>query len=65
MLRRNSVPVLSYWVRVVFVVLIGALWTPLAAQGFGQNKVRYRTFDFKVLKTEHLDIHYYGEEHSD
>ncbi|HET7226675.1 MAG TPA: BamA/TamA family outer membrane protein [Candidatus Eisenbacteria bacterium] len=32
------------------------------AQYFGQNKVRYRRFDFKVLKTEHFDIYYYPEE---
>ncbi len=42
------------------------LWSALSparahAQYFGQNKVRYRTFDFKVLKTEHFDIHYYEE----
>jgi Tol biopolymer transport system component len=30
-------------------------------QYFGQNRVRYETFDFKVLKTEHFDIHYYDE----
>jgi hypothetical protein len=30
-------------------------------QYFGQNKVRYETFDFKVLQTEHFDIHYYDE----
>src|SRR4051812_8832345 len=29
---------------------------------FGQNKVQYQTFDFKVLKTEHFDIYYYPEE---
>ncbi|HVL66939.1 MAG TPA: BamA/TamA family outer membrane protein [Vicinamibacterales bacterium] len=36
----------------------------VSAQGdyFGQNKVQYRTFDFKVLKTEHFDIYYYPEE---
>lgn len=36
----------------------------LFAQGgyFGQNKVQYRDFDFKVLKTEHFDIYYYPEE---
>src|SRR5918996_6539796 len=34
------------------------------AQGgyFGQNKVQYRKFDFKVLQTEHFDIYYYPEE---
>ena len=36
----------------------------VSAQGdyFGQNKVQYRDFDFKVLKTEHFDIYYYPEE---
>ena len=29
------------------------------AQLFGQNKPRYRSFDFKVLETPHYSIHYY------
>ena len=32
------------------------------SQYFGQNKVRYETFDFQVLQTEHFDIYYYEEE---
>ncbi|MCI0347974.1 MAG: hypothetical protein L0Z53_00985 [Acidobacteriales bacterium] len=32
------------------------------AQYFGQNKVRYKSFDFKVLKTPHFDVYYYPEE---
>ncbi|MGH9628038.1 MAG: peptidase S9, partial [Bryobacteraceae bacterium] len=32
------------------------------AQYFGKNKVRYETFDWKVLKTEHFDIYYYERE---
>jgi hypothetical protein len=32
------------------------------AQYFGQNKVRYKKLDFKVLKTKHFDIYYYPEE---
>src|SRR6188768_338834 len=32
------------------------------AQYFGRNKVQYGKFDFKVLKTEHFDIHYYSSE---
>jgi Tol biopolymer transport system component len=31
------------------------------AQYFGQNKVRNKSHDFKVLKTDHFDIHYYDE----
>ncbi len=34
----------------------------LGAQYFGRNKVQYRTFDFRVLATEHFDIYYYPEE---
>jgi hypothetical protein len=32
------------------------------AQYFGRNKVQYGKFDFKVLKTEHFDIHFYSSE---
>jgi len=53
------------------VALIGAVLLVLLvlpsvslAQGgyFGRNKVQYREFDFKVLKTDHFDIYYYPEE---
>jgi len=29
------------------------------AQYFGRNKVQYETFDFRVLRTDHFDLHYY------
>ena len=32
------------------------------AQTFGRNKVHYDRLDFRVLQTEHFDIHYYAEE---
>src|SRR6185436_17459583 len=35
---------------------------PVRAQYFGQNKVQYKDFDFKVMKTRHFDIYYYPEE---
>jgi Tol biopolymer transport system component len=43
---------------------MAALLVPAAAQAqyFGRNQVRYRTFDFQVMKTEHFDIYYYPEE---
>jgi hypothetical protein len=28
---------------------------------FGRNKVQYEEFDWKILRTEHFDIYYYGE----
>ncbi|HEX5111386.1 MAG TPA: hypothetical protein VFV79_00955 [Saprospiraceae bacterium] len=45
----------------ILVILAAFLITvPVKAQLFGQNKPRYRTFDFKVLETPHFDIHYYS-----
>src|SRR5262245_29872172 len=46
----------------LFVCLL--LPTTASAQGgyFGLNKVQYRDFDFKILKTDHFDIYYYTEE---
>jgi WD40 repeat protein len=35
---------------------------PAGAQYFGRNKVQWETFDFRVLRTEHYDIHYYPAE---
>ncbi|HVZ39864.1 MAG TPA: peptidase S9 [Candidatus Kapabacteria bacterium] len=34
----------------------------LDAQYFGRNKVHYEDFDFRVMQTEHFDVHYYPEE---
>jgi Tol biopolymer transport system component len=34
---------------------------PANAQYFGRNKVNYDQFDFRVLETEHFEIHYYPE----
>ncbi len=41
------------------IALIAAIVTAGNAQYFGQNKARYRTFDFKVKETEHFDIYSY------
>jgi len=35
--------------------------SPADAQYFGRNKVQYKTFETKVLETEHFDIYYYPE----
>jgi WD40 repeat protein len=34
----------------------------LAAQYFGRNKVQYESFDFRVMHTDHFDIHWYPAE---
>ncbi len=33
-----------------------------SAQYFGRNKVQFDDFEFKVLRTDHFDFHYYPEE---
>src|SRR2546422_11500787 len=41
----------------VALALFGA--APLAAQYFGQNKVQYQNFDFRIIQTEHFEVYYY------
>ena len=36
--------------------------SPATAQYFGRNKVQYETFDFRVMHTDHFDVHFYPEE---
>src|SRR5437870_256273 len=43
-------------------VLVLAGTAPLVPQYFGQNKVQYRTFDFRIIQTEHFDVYYYPAE---
>ncbi len=35
-----------------------------AAQYFGQNKVQYRSFPFKIIRTDHFEVYFYDEERS-
>jgi len=42
------------------LALFGA--APLAAQYFGQNKVQYQAFDFRIIQTEHFEVYYYPAE---
>ena len=35
---------------------------PAAAQYFGQNKVQYRSFPFKIIRTDHFEVYFYDEE---
>ncbi|MCH7855811.1 MAG: PD40 domain-containing protein [Gemmatimonadetes bacterium] len=46
----------------LLAMAITALPASVSAQYFGRNKVQYETFDFKILKTPHFDIHFYPEE---
>lgn len=48
--------------RLPLLALLLAVAAPLPAQYFGQNKVQYTRFDFRVLETEHFDVYYYEAE---
>ena len=52
--------------RAMFVALavgIGLVGSLHAQYGnFGQNKIQYRRFDWRVLRGEHVDLYYYPEE---
>lgn len=51
------------WVPVLIALaLFFSFNSELQAQYFGQNKVRYDNFKFKVLKTKHFDVYFYPEE---
>jgi Tol biopolymer transport system component len=47
---------------IILLLVTAVLSTPVSAQYFGRNKVQYRTFEFRVLKTEHFDVYHYPEE---
>lgn len=50
-------------VRLLALCLCLCTALPLGAQGyFGQNQVQFQKFNWRILKTEHFDIHYYPEE---
>ena len=50
-------------VRLIALCLCLCTALPLGAQGyFGQNQVQFQKFNWRILKTEHFDIHYYPEE---
>ncbi len=53
-----------FWRIPVMVSAVALLVLPARAQtgGFGQNKVTYETFDWKVYPSPHFDVHYYGQE---
>ncbi|RKR83152.1 WD40 repeat protein [Mucilaginibacter gracilis] len=59
--KRYSFPRILLTVFLFLFLLAGLFLTPgtALAQGFGQNKVRYKNLDFKVYKTPHFEIYYY------
>ncbi len=43
------------------IILIVSCTADAQLYYFGRNKVQYQGFDWKVLRTEHFNIYYYGE----
>src|SRR2546425_11685991 len=64
----NALPLTAvvHWAQVLTCVNAVAITfpSPLSAQYgyFGQNKIQYRRFDWRVLRGEHVDLYYYPEE---
>lgn len=48
----------SAWLAVVSLWLLPQA---VAGQYFGQNQVKYRTFDFSIVETAHFDVYYYDD----
>lgn len=52
------------WFTAAVAALVLAFLTPpgsgdARAEQFGRNKVQYRTFDWKIVHTEHFDVYFY------
>ncbi len=58
--KTSRFPALVSFVAAAVLTAVAVL--PARAQYFGQNKVQYDRFDFKIMKTEHFDIYFYGED---
>jgi hypothetical protein len=54
--------VVMIFLTIALLIGIGPGAERSQAQYFGQNKIVYQNFKFRVLKTEHFDIYYYPEE---
>jgi Tol biopolymer transport system component len=54
----------STWQPLAYLIILLAISPAWAQVGyyFGQNKVLYKDFDWKVFRTAHFDVHYYPEE---
>ena len=60
--RQGSGSRRGFLAALLLALSVTALPGSVSAQYFGRNKVQYETFDFRILKTPHFDIHFYPEE---
>src|SRR5215468_55916 len=42
------------------LLIAACLPRPAEAQYFGQNKVQYRTYDWRYISSDHFDVYYYS-----
>jgi Tol biopolymer transport system component len=49
-------------IMITIVLLAMVLFKNSHAQYFGQNKMQYQDFNFKILESRHFDIYYYPDE---
>ncbi len=59
---RGSRSTHGFLASLLLALSVAAVPAEASAQYFGRNKVQYETFDFRILKTPHYDIHFYPEE---
>jgi WD40 repeat protein len=48
--------------RKILLAVLLVLLLPSLALAFGKNKVQYRGYEWKILKSEHFDVYYYDDE---
>ena len=60
--RQSSGSTYGFLGSLLVALSVNVLPASVSAQYFGRNKVQYETFDFRILKTPHYDIHFYPEE---
>ena len=44
---------------VLFIAIFFLALNSLYAQGFGQNKVQYKDFNWRYIQSEHFDVYFY------
>ncbi|NQT25640.1 PD40 domain-containing protein [candidate division KSB1 bacterium] len=49
---------LAFLIGMMFILFINQV---AYTQGFGKNKVQYRTFDWKFIQSDHFDVYYYDD----
>jgi hypothetical protein len=61
MTRKNHLSIWKPLTILIILLTISSAWAQVGYY-FGQNKVLYKDFDWKVFRTAHFDVHYYSEE---